>query len=1576
MSETKKRKIYSSQSVNIDYSLIEQLNNLQTSKNLVSDLNNFINLGQLNKILPVWSYYSSTNNHGNFIDLINKIVFITDNLNEVQNANLVTEFFKNILQNHLKLIYRSLTNLRNSITIPTLKILTNILKFDSSLSNEFLNSNFDFNLPVIPKLLTPNKFEIENNVEIAEGSIRFWFLKFFITLCYKLNFFNRFDLLNNYPKIMKTVWKFINSDSIETIEFLVSFFDKKVLDERNFKKAQKCKILNENFMFKIQPLILKIKESFFYDFIIKLTTDLKNGICFPNDKSLWQIDNSIGVTIDVNNKHFKIANKLIYTLLTSLKPNESNKIINLLTKICEANQEIIPAYLNYIVQSGGGYHDPNLTTWWISYTLLYSNLLQIEPPKSIQIQGSKFDYKLISENIAFAPLSKSVLTAGLTEKQPNLINQLTLQLILYTLIRLEKFITALQSRQELIDLVFAQLPDINQICQCYQLPNISNLSKITILKIISRYEEFIISNNNNNLINKIASNGILSITENLDNNLTKLDLIYLNLYLQIQKNQENFKWWNKIKTTNSNYSFFTILIKLATKNSDKNFNLKIYNLLNKLCAGKMLFNEGLLITPIMSLIYSQPQNEKIWNLLDETIARCIRAPYKYLDISHSLYHDTSTFIICLIEQFKFIKAEKFEDEWLISFLKYCILFDGDQISIIKLAEESKLDTKELNFDITKKIDQKDSSIMEIVYSYSTEDIIKNPNLLEKKIISSKLDYLSILCLIDLMGKKTKNPTKLLQSLFEKLYNYLMSSSDENSVNYFSSEKVWKGLIESSTALEFYNEILTNLPNINTDSLAHYVVTNYTKNFESILWILTEDQLNNLLTIDDFIPVVSQCIVKDISVDKLTFYKLYNTKVDERNHLLVKLIDRNLVQLENTEVVQFVDDLISNHENYFLIPYIINKFDFIVPDLLSKDIQDDYLNTLIVFSMIKKDVEVPEEYLSKVIQIIINKLNANALGDIKWNQILTIISKTNTISTEICSLILSKIHFKHSLIPEFIKFISTFETTPELSKWLHQSMLYITKKIVESETLSSNFYQFLNAIGDYLLSKKNIWDIVPSSILNTQIEGLLSSKHLQSSSSILKYLVKLILVSPKSKIEYLKLFQILINLPNNKLEKFPTNENEEIRYYIAVLLYLLFNFDHSKLSNFSTMMILIEKFYLATNRFEDLIIKTILIKIESKTAVSWVSKISNWEFIDEINEIESDLVGRDRLIKKTSDGNFTIFLNKNMCLNTLNSIQYEVPELKKDKKAFWNRLKEMNELNELLNVHKLSYDLEFLLMIILNNEELLQYSNNEEVVKYYFNIKNLIDNGFLQVIVSNLTNSKYKLIIKIILNKLLNSIDDNLSFKDKQLYKVLISTILFNIDKNIPYLIFYFYGQLIPILSNPGHFLYEKSYRYILSHPIISTWELPLYKSIIQPEDKDNEHYYRELKWFIETITNGIKTVEDLNILRKEVIEFILNLFNSYYLNPKLKCSIFKLIYQIQSIDQGSDMLITRFGILSNLDLIINGLNDDGTIDKQIKLNILELLNRFKLSIGESKRVNDWTRFNLNNTLIALHDKIT
>ena len=283
-------------------------------------------------------------------------------------------------------------------------------------------------------------------------------------------------------------------------------------------------------MYKVHFLFNKIKEPFFLDFMTKVATDFKNGLVFANDK-LWTQNSDVGVVVDVNNKHFKIANKLLYTLLTSLKPTDSNKQLQFIVKVLSCCQELIPPYMNYLVQHGGGYHDPSLTSWWILYTLLYTNVLQIPMPQfETNVEFIKFDVRAINESIVFAPLLKGALVEGLSSKT-GLTVQLTLQLILFILKRLQLVIDVVNKRQELTTLVFNQLPDITLIAQQLSAKP-SKLTHLTALTIMNQYKSSFPSSLNKSSIQKLVSSGVSEIVSK--SKLSNYDLSILDLYMNLQ----------------------------------------------------------------------------------------------------------------------------------------------------------------------------------------------------------------------------------------------------------------------------------------------------------------------------------------------------------------------------------------------------------------------------------------------------------------------------------------------------------------------------------------------------------------------------------------------------------------------------------------------------------------------------------------------------------------------------------------------------------------------------------------------------------------------------------------------------------------------------------------------------------------------------------------------------------------------------------------------------------------------------------------------------------------------------------
>ncbi|KAI3405869.2 hypothetical protein KGF56_001477 [Candida oxycetoniae] len=1654
-------RVLASPSINVDYHVIQELSNVLTCLSGEVDIQqvvSFVEKDYLGKLFSIWSYYAATNNHKELVAITNQVSSLISIINENKllfhlSQQKIVAALQVFLTSYTTTIYRALSSLKPSLVNPNIRLLDNIIKYDPALVETFLN-NFDLSLAVLPKLVTPSKIEIEQGEVNDLFSIRSNFIKFWISLCSNVSSLHRLDLLINHPKIVRNIWKYLQYDTLDSIHNLIEFLNKHVLDELNFKKSEKCKILNDNFMFKVNGLFNSIKDGYFIEFMNKLTMDFKSGIIFPNDK-FWNKESSLGVIIEVNYKTFKVANKLIYTLLTSLKPTDSNQQLQFIVRVLSSCQELVAPYMEYIVQHGGGYHDPSLTSWWISHTLLYTNILQIPIPTPItkfsesnNSEFSKYDAKLIAQSINLAPLSKSALVKGLQAKK-KLIVQLTLQLILYMLLKLEKVLQIVNvSKQELIDIVFDKLPDISIITQVLTLD--SKISQLTALTVISKYDSLMPLLANKSSLQKLVSTGISHIIEKKLQNLKSFDLIVLDLYMNLQN--QDFKWWNKISNGQSNSdsnsnananSFYTLLLKLASSSniSSSNFVQKIYTLLNKLSEEKMFFNEKLLVTPIMALIYSveskSEMDQEFWNMLDETISRCVRTPYKYLDASREKFEDTSIFVVALVEQFKYLINKKEEEgvntnergaylNWLSSFAKYLVIFGASKSAVKLLLEEV-----DANLSIDDFVDfgsqsspvDKDSSFLEIIYKLSTDQLIQSPLILEKKIISSNLDYVACLSLIHMVIDKTTPAQQLISILFSKIWNFL-TSLDKDAINYFVSDLIWTPLFErcksnnenAKMALLIYNEILQNLPHAVTTQFSQFVVKNLLigdESFVPFIWTIEDDdQVSDLLNKSNtneaiFKAMIPHAVKKQLPLSIDQFWRLF--EMGERDSLLIDLIDKDLIVLDQTQLGLLVDKISKQPNFYFLLPTLIKKWKTVAIDLIDKefansdDDDDNYsLRLLISSSMIQEGMEIPSAYLKHSLDIIKNKLNLQSLDGSQWSCILIILLSETDIDQELVGHVLESIPFKHTLNPQFIQFISKKFLDKQVKTWLNKCMLYITKKFTESDSMSETFNSFLISMGEYFFGS-NIWSVVGTNILNTQLEAILESKWV-ASEIYLQYIIKLILCAPKNKIDFLKIFQIALN--TFSLEELPNKDSVKTRYYCVVIIFLLYNFDHSKLSNLTNLDIILEK-YQGLNRAEDCMLKFILQKMEGKLAVSWISKVSNWVFLQEEGGSTTEL---DKLVTKTN-GQFTVKLSKSIIENTLNSVQQSMSlDLSKPQSArveTWKTIQEMELSNSLVSVEKPAYDAEFLLMIILNNEELLKCKKREEdaTITYAFNIKNLVDSGLLQFLIADLANEKNLSVSKIILNKIITSIDDEINhqFKDKNLMKVFLSSILFTlstyhsssttIETETAHqyrpcgLIWFVYSQFVPILANPGHFLYEKVYRYVLSHPRLTPKELPLWNLITHPQAEGSEYYYRELNWMIEKITQGTNTISDLFILKIVQIETILNTLNLKYLNMKLKTAILLFIYKIQQIDQGCDLLITRFGMLSNLALIIDDLNQSGNgnggdddevqiFDQQIKNDILAVLCRIEISVSQSQRVQKWTGGDLKNGLKRLHASIS
>lgn len=1558
MSNKAKANAYSA--ANIDDASLNELN-AASHVGIFDDLApliTFVQKGFLPKILTNLSYFSSVNNIGQVANISKALVKVLDSINYVLNdKNLesrllssklalleqrerLAEFYSELSKNHLKVVYKMFGLRKPDATIGVTRLLIALCEFeDQSVFSEFLD-NFDFGHSLLPKIIVPTRDDFDRKI-LNSNSMRCAVIELWIAICSRCSSTFRKALLTNF-KVMNNFWKYMEMERYESLNKIIEFLTKYVLDEKSFKRSSKCQILNENFLYNFRTLFSLVTndntrsddddmedfstfKSSFTEFMNVLVSDQARGISYPQ--------NEFGSLLTVNNKDFKINNKLIYTLLTALKPWDSYTQLQYVMVILNHNSELLPPYMNWIVTSSGGYHDPSLSSYWIGHTLLYTEILK---STSLPVQ---FEF------VSLAPLSKNAMTDCLTF--PNdLVKQLGLQLILLQLTKLSE---AGSVPQSVIELVISNLPVHASLIPL--LTHENKIIKLTSTMIVRKLEQVAPTSSSSAIVSLIGTN--LSKLNLDDGTCDSFELVLLDNYLSIQSNND-LKWWNKSPKGNS---FFTSLLKLSNMVSLKS---KLFQILLKLTKTSLIFHDKRFVeSPLLMLIESTSKFRptdlvvEFWNCLDETISRTIKTPYKYLDKSHLEYEDVSIFIVALFEQLQFIpdvKNNKPIMTWLNLFMKNLVIVGDNLATIKKVAADNGFELE--------------ISLSEIE---------------PKQNIITKFDFAEGVLVFNRLIASKGNSAKVF-NLATKLGNFLVSTglSDPLLYNYVSNPDKWtflKNLTSSSISeseiigTTLLSEMLQQLQEPLVDSSMNSLVygackTELPKKNQSVLnkmlWILSVEQiqeLSGLIYFNELLIVNVYKRIIDLGIEIVPdFSKLMKITSNDMTSILQHF----------KPPIEQIDLVLDNSHFHFLIENPSREtIEFL---LQSKDIDDDVLYRVAPYS-----AEIVDKYQSRVMKL--------ALGLLNWSQSMKIFSSYMSLfdSDEVLSLVLNHVKDKQKLTmtADFAQFVtktySSGQLPEDLKLWFHKAMIYITKKFAEASNLSENFDAFLLAMELFVTSVKDPWKMIPSSVINTQFEVLLRHKLWPTKAKYLSYANKVILKAEPKDISSDKLLQIFVNNEDNILNKLPVLEEADARFQSALLIQTLFKFNVSK-SATMTLLNQLLGYYLGSIRSEDLLIKQVLKGIEKKTTQSWVNQVTNWDFLEEITQKDLELIGEERLFIK-DHANLVVALNKNFVQNTVNNMR-PVPAVP-----------ESSNYNDYVNFflqctvssyQETIYDSEFLLLVVINNDELVHEDDEGKMV---FNLTKLAESGLLGFIVTALSNPSVRDISKIILYGILKYIDSlDTNFKDKNILKVYVSSILhtMRIGDHLTPMVWYMIGSMASIITNPSHFLYDRIYRYILSTPLFKEYEIPLLNTIMfslkNDDSLEEDNYYNQAMWLVEQLTHGAKTTADLKAIRfKAVVELILNLCNSNYVTNNMKSKVLNLLYAIQNIGkEGLDMLVTKFGALSSLEAFKHSLDTSSFSGVQLALNVDQVALRFGVLANEQKRVREWTSDDVQQAVKRIH----
>lgn len=1483
---------------------------------LIKIFNKYGNLDQ--QLIQSWSYYSTINNFGKFNSTTNLII----NLLSIINANLATlnsstnimvlkadSIINSILINNNKILYRGLNNLRTPTTTNTIRLMKILIIFNNFTHLENFINYFDFTLPSILKILTPNKNDLNDSVETSNKKksshilMRSKFLEFWITLITHSPSQIRKDLLIDNFKIMGNWFKFFDKiDSLEIIEKSLDCFVTSILKEPIFKKFTKTKILNEFALSKIHNFYKLFSDE--KEFIKKLNnffliyaTDSNFSVAF-NDDCVWfdqsplnkssllantndqlnekynsnsqnNFNNSShnGALITINEKDFKVYNKLLFNVLRFFKPWEDDNQVTIVVAILNHVPELIPPYINLLNSQSN--FDPKITSYWFGLNLTIGKIINLPIPKFIQmIETDQIpNTNLVIENIFPSILSKSSLIKCLTHDSL-LIRQLTCQLLIFTFKKFELILSLYEkkgwenSKLLLSNSFFSNLPDLNIFVNCLNQSYTKNSSnKILVLSLTmilnyynKFYPNFFVNSNFNLISSSKSSNPYIDIISKNHDNLTGLEFAILDYFLKFQEfNSHQTKWWN---SNNDQNSLFSSLIKLASsKISNSALSLKISKLLSSLMSDTVLFSRSqsniftsfpqidALINALEILELEESttpdDSSKILKLLDEVISRCMKTPYKYVDMSNS-YSNISPFVVALIEQFKFVEfSTNILPRFLLILIRSFVVI-GEDYSGIKKALNEKLiangvefskndidlylnfenyenklvELKKNEFHISK-IDQ--ISFFQYILLQSENEILKNT-----RHLITNFDSLAVLFRILLL---VKGKTVSFDSKFKHCIDTLLSLLTSKAL----TDKTFV-LVNSTFVPLLFDCILNDEGNEKaifvSDSLIHIYLKlkEVDPFFESFVmkWLYSNLEFFKNKTTEStslLLESIVRCfkteeivpfLVKNLDFpDKSLFLGLNKVLDTENTNIPFSLLEHLIKQhyeyplgvvlshfVSKGRVLDFIEDkyleiVLADQKKITMLNSFLDSIFFLqssIAQLLDKiDINQNITIAAIVSKYLHtNDDKTIEKFVSSTVNAVFSQFEKN--NDILNDEYLSLFYSHSEIliadqQNTLLDYITSKYYHKYSKnVINLVNKYGLFDLQ-SIKIWLNELILSTTRHLTSNEEATEENLQIVNALSN-LMEKCNFWSIVNRNLLNSQLEAIFNSKWV-TNEDILEYVLKLALSGTRKTIESTKLLHLLFN--NEFTVKNIHNEESTISFLTASLIYSLFHHDISKNSNITVQNVIVN-YYNGSVSAKDRLLFRILQAIETKTSVSWTNRIFNWDLLEKQDSETLELLGEVKLISEKAAG-LIVTLRSDYISNTSDhfpSVFPPIPKLSSNLGETWKALTLFEkQIKQSCTISSANiYDPYFILLLSLHNKELVSTATNGDgVVGFEFHTKRFISSGIFQIAVNSLSvQGDLQKISSIILSQMLGSLEKNHNFKDGTILRSLLKKIIFTVHQ--------------------------------------------------------------------------------------------------------------------------------------------------------------------------------------------------
>lgn len=364
---------------------------------------------------------------------------------------------KAILQpTYLKIVYRNLVSSKDHVTSPTLRMLTEINRFDHGSICGLLHSAFDFTTKDITKNLEVRGGKGETIIatdDLHRPSIRTTFVRFILSFFQHGSSSVKNEMLGQRAWI-STIFKYLRIDSPLVVNDVLEVMSKKVLADKDIPRVTKTNVFHEWILGHIMALYsrtdtidvtgagkneAKTVAKASHEFLLNICTTPGNGVCFAD--SGWYPFGS-----DENGHKRrgapKVYNRTLSSFILNIRAFADTLQQDLLLEIFKVCPELVA---DFFLSNSSFSFDPKLTSTWIGYCAFLSSTIQLPVPNNFgmgELSVIPPPSNVVIENVVPKPLSKATLTKCLLHENP-LIKFFVTRLLIFSFQKLRKVLCAI-----------------------------------------------------------------------------------------------------------------------------------------------------------------------------------------------------------------------------------------------------------------------------------------------------------------------------------------------------------------------------------------------------------------------------------------------------------------------------------------------------------------------------------------------------------------------------------------------------------------------------------------------------------------------------------------------------------------------------------------------------------------------------------------------------------------------------------------------------------------------------------------------------------------------------------------------------------------------------------------------------------------------------------------------------------------------------------------------------------------------------------------------------------------------------